>query len=116
MLHLGEILTLVIGLVAVVYLVFNWRELRAIPTLRPFIVPLFFMFVSWTSAVVEDLFPPGGLTSLSFSLEETVGAAEAGTLLSTIFNLMEHAGIVAAALAILLAARSIARQCREGPR
>jgi len=116
MLHLGEILTLVIGLVAAIYLVANWRQLRAIPTLRPFVLPLLFMVISWASAVVEDLFPAGGLTSLSVAFEETVGPEEGGTLLSAVFNLTEHAAILAAAVGLLLAARSLARQYQERPR
>ena len=112
MFQFGEILTLSICAVAVVYLIAEWRRIRILPALRPFVGPFLLMIAGWIATVVEGLFLEGGQMHLLVFGEESMGIGRQ-TMLSELFNLAEHLSYMAAAVWLLLAVVGRLRAARE---
>ena len=115
-LQFGEILTLAIALVAAAYLASNWRRVRSSETLRLFALPLILMILAWAFSIVEDLFPPGGLTAVTVAFRERAGAEPGQTSMSQVLNILEHVLSMAAAVALLWATWFMCQGRRERPR
>ena len=116
MLEFGEILTLAMALVAAAYVAYGWRRIRALPTLRPFVLPLFLAILSWVCETSKNVLRADSLTALSLTLNDGAGPENAPTLLMAALNMAEHVLVLATAIALLLAARALARHYRERPR
>jgi len=114
MFQFGELLTLAIGVVALAYVVANWRRIRSLPTLRPLVIPFVLIALSWLFTVVEGVF----LTNVPFGqilmLQPSVGgSAEAGTG-GQILNLLEHLANMSGAVALLVVVLTVRRETRRG--
>ena len=114
MFQFGEILTLAICAVTVIYVLSNWRRIRALPALRPFLGPFLLLVVAWIATVVEGFFLQGqGVPILVFNQESTFIAHQ--NLFSELFNLIEHLGYAAAGVWFFVLTWRVFQGGRESP-
>jgi hypothetical protein len=100
MFEFGQVLTLMIGLVATAYFASNWRRIKAQPLLRALIGPFILLMVAWLAAVVESFFY-GARSGLIVYEQESVEMAHASGLGAEIANLLQHVAMTAAAVWLL---------------
>lgn len=110
MFQFGEILTLTLGLITVVYVLTNRPRICAQPMLRPFVMPVLILMVAFVSTVVEGVFIQGdNIPWIVFGQESIPVAYE--NLASESFNLVEHTAYTVAAIWLLAATwRGLKRQ------
>jgi len=108
MFQFGEILTLAISAIAAIFLLINGRRILATPNLRPFVLPLILMIVSWIATVVEGIFLPLPANGWVVVMQESVGLAADEPLATTVCNFVEHISTVAAAILLLVAVLRLA--------
>jgi hypothetical protein len=114
MFQFGEILTLALSLITLVYVLTSWRRLFAQPMLRPFIGPFLVLMVAFVSTVVEGAFMQGaGIPWIVFE-QDDISIAHAG-LASELLNLAEHVSYAVAAIWLFVAIWREYRRPRETP-
>lgn len=101
MFQFGELLTLGLCTVAVVYVALHRRQINQVPGLRPFLVPFVLVTVAFLATVVEGL-PGGGDASQIIFWERSPEAVQRGGWLAEALNLVEHTVYVAATVALAL--------------
>jgi hypothetical protein len=118
MFQFGKILTLGIAIMVGVYLLVNRRQIRAVPSLRPFVGPFILMSAWWLVTFLELIaiwIERGAFPSL---LEVERGLAMTNTegVAPPILYLLEHTLGTAAYLWLLLVVWRMSRTAREVPR
>jgi len=108
----GEILTLGLCAVTAAYLLGNRRTIRALRSLRPFVVPFFLMAAAWAATVLEGIPGRTGGATIIF-WEESADVARAGGIASELLNLVEHLGYAAASICLLVVLWRAFRTPRE---
>ncbi len=111
MVQFGEVLTLVLGAVLVVYLAANRRRVLQTPWLRPFVLPVLLLAAAWGLTVAEDL-GAGAAAPVLGAIEPAPGGT--GPVAAAL-NLAEHVLLAAAAVAFALGVRRLPEAPREGP-
>jgi hypothetical protein len=102
MFQFGEVLTLAISLVVVIFLATAWRRIRAAPLVRPFVLPVLLITGAWVFTVLEGIGQaPPGQPVLLFYGEDIFPATR--TWWFTICNGLEHLLLMAGAMALLAA-------------
>jgi hypothetical protein len=112
MIEFGEILTLSIGNVALVFIITQWRRIWRNSALRPFLGPFFVLMCAWIATVVEDVVrETGRFPSLVFG-PQTLNLPPASTA-TNVFHLIEHASYLVAAAWLLVIVLHVYRRRRE---
>jgi hypothetical protein len=114
MFQFGEILTLALSLITLVYILTYRGRIIAQPMLRPFIGPYLVLMVAFVSTVVEGAFMQGADIPWVVFGQEDISIAHSG-LASELLNLTEHVSYAAAAIWLFVAIRQVCRRHRETP-
>jgi hypothetical protein len=101
MFQFGELLTLGLFLVTVVYLLVHRRTIASLATLRPLIIPFLLMALAALATVVEGI-PAGAARDQIVFWEESPAVVRAGGWVSTALNLVEHVGFAAGAMGLAI--------------
>jgi hypothetical protein len=112
MFQFGEILTLALSLITLVYILTDRSRIIAEPLLRPFIGPFLVLMVAFVSTVVEGAFMQGaGIPWIVFE-QDDISIAHA-SLASELFNLAEHMSYAVAAIWLFVAIWRVCKRPRE---
>lgn len=118
MFQFSELLTLVSGLVMLVYLAYHAHRVAGIAHLRLLVLPVVLTAVAWIATVLEGVFLPAvPAHDLVVLQQASIVSAHIGGPIAHALNLVEHLACAAAALAMLLAlvrlskVRPEVRQC-----
>jgi hypothetical protein len=103
MFQFGEVLTVVIAAVALAYLLANWGRVRAVPWLRPLVVPFLLVAVGWLWSVLEDIAVSGSPQPLFALVRDRPSQGGASSAWASACNALEHVFCAAAALGLLAA-------------
>jgi hypothetical protein len=101
MFQFGEILTLAICGVTVAYLIANWRRIRSLPALAPYLGPFLCLLTAWITTVAEGLFLSGEQLPLVVFAQESILVATQSPF-SELLNFVEHAAYAAAGIWLLI--------------
>lgn len=113
MFQFGEVLTVTIAVVALAYLLSNWRRVRAVPSLRRLVLPFLLVAAAWLWSVLEDIAPGGPSHALFVLIRDRPGEDGAASAWASACNVLEHVFLGASALALLGTMWRIAAR-REG--
>jgi len=112
MFQFGEILTLVLSLIALVYVSTYRSRIRVQPALRPFVMPFLVLMVAFVSTVVEGVFVQGAdIPWIVFGQNSSSVASDNPA--SALINLAEHASYTAASIWLLAATWQVFKR-RQG--
>jgi hypothetical protein len=118
MFQFGKILTLGIAIMVGVYLLLHRRQIRAVPSLRPFVGPFLLMSVWWLVTVVEMMaiwIERGAFPSL-LEVEHGLAMTYTEGVGPPIFYLLGHLLGTAGYVWLLLVVWRMSRSAREAPR
>jgi len=101
MFQFGELLTLGLCAVTMIYVVLHRRQVGQVPGLRTFLVPFVLVAVAFLATVVEGLPGSGGAATIIF-WERSPEAVQRGGWLAAVLNLVEHAAYLGAAVVLAL--------------
>ncbi|MCX5683183.1 MAG: hypothetical protein NT049_05800 [Planctomycetota bacterium] len=114
MFQFGEILTLALSLITLVYLLAYRRRIRAEPALRAFVGPFLILMVAFVATVAEGAFMQGADIPVIVFGQENISIAHAGTA-SEWLNLIEHTSYALSAIWLYVAIWRLYKRPRETP-
>jgi len=118
MFQFGKILTLGIAIMVGVYLLLHRRQIRALPSLRPFVGPFILMSAWWVVTFLEmiAIWIERGAFPSFLEVEHGLATTYTVGVVPPILYLLEHTLGTAAYLWLLLVVWRMSRSAREAPR